>query len=129
MNKSEAPSGTSGTSVDGQRECLDCKVVKPESSFHTLQRNPERKRKKCNSCYHLRKKYGINDAQLHAMLVAQDFKCAICRNPLTKPHVDHREGTKEIRGILCSTCNMGLGLFYEDISNLEAAIEYLRDYG
>jgi hypothetical protein len=40
--------------------------------------------------------------------------------------VDHDHETNKIRGLLCSRCNTGLGLFFDNISNLENAILYLK---
>ena len=44
---------------------------------------------------------------------------------LTRGQLDHCHDSKKIRGILCGHCNTGLGAFKDDISRLNAAIEYL----
>jgi hypothetical protein len=36
--------------------------------------------------------------------------------------------TKIRRGLLCSLCNMGLGLFKDDVSALRKAVEYLEKH-
>jgi hypothetical protein len=41
---------------------------------------------------------------------------------------DHCHKTDRQRGLLCSNCNMGLGLFRDDPGLLASAIEYLRKY-
>lgn len=43
-----------------------------------------------------------------------------------KLHVDHCHATKKLRDVLCSRHNQGLGFFHDSISELEAAIEYLK---
>lgn len=59
----------------------------------------------------------------------QNSRCAICGRRFEfagKPHLDHCHRTKKVRGLLCSACNKGLGLFRDDVAVLEAAIAYLR---
>ena len=60
------------------------------------------------------KKYGIVDMTYDRYLdelVKQDNKCKICDKELTKPHVDHDHNTGRYRGMLCTACNNGLGIF------------------
>ncbi len=74
--------------------------------------------------------YGITLEQYNVMLENQNEKCKICGNvcPSGKSlAVDHDHDTKKIRGLLCKNCNIGLGLFFDNISLLETAIEYLKN--
>lgn len=66
------------------------------------------------------------------MLAFQNYKCAICEDDLNlRPskhiHADHCHKTKTARGILCTQCNSGMGLFKDDPDRLKKAIEYLAD--
>lgn len=73
----------------------------------------------------LRSKYGLSEQQYHEMLIAQDGLCGACyAEPAT--HVDHDHETGAVRGLLCSPCNLALGLFHEDIERLEGAVLYLK---
>lgn len=74
----------------------------------------------------LRSWYGINKNQYDAMVLLQCGKCKICDLP-KKLVVDHDHATGEVRGLLCSKCNSGLGLFEENTFNLQRAIGYLKD--
>jgi hypothetical protein len=58
----------------------------------------------------------------------QQQRCAICGNHffLVSPALDHSHETGQCRGVLCRDCNNALGLFRENIQNMEAAITYLQ---
>jgi hypothetical protein len=78
-----------------------------------------------------RRTLGLTANAVDELIALQDGACAICaRRPkrLASLHVDHDHGTGEIRGVLCSTCNQGLGHFKEDPQLLEAAAAYLRRF-
>lgn len=76
----------------------------------------------------LRRRFGISLAEYEQMLAEQDGKCAICgqKDEWFSLAVDHCHNTKRIRGLLCSQCNRGIGLFHDKAELLEAAAAYLR---
>ena len=55
-------------------------------------------------------------------------KCEICNQTITEStcHIDHCHKTNKVRGLLCNTCNKGLGLFKDNIAALSKAILYLE---
>lgn len=72
------------------------------------------------------KNYKITSAQYFELLAKQNGKCAICGNiSKQKLHVDHCHFTNKVRGLLCGSCNRGIGLFKDDRYLLNKAIEYL----
>lgn len=78
-------------------------------------------------------KYGITQTDYDNMLKEQDNKCLICGSVFhdidNYPCIDRCHSKGNIRGLLCSTCNSGLGFFKEKEKNLLKAIHYLRgDY-
>lgn len=80
---------------------------------------------------HLRHAFGITHADYLALLAGQGGCCAICRTdtPGAKDiffHIDHDHVTGRIRGLLCMSCNAGLGSLGDDLERLEKAVEYLR---
>lgn len=105
-------------------ECCACAIAKV-TAYRTTPRG--RKNVLENS---RRRKYGIEPAQFDALLALQNGCCAICKTP--KPggrdetwHLDHNHTTKQIRGILCARCNVGLGHFGDSAELLFEAHRYL----
>ena len=88
---------------------------------------------------HLMKKFGMTLEEFTALHEAQNGQCAICsRVPAYKAdsklrnrsllHIDHDHVTGKRRGLLCHGCNVGLGLFQDNIIALEQAITYLKKW-
>ncbi len=72
-----------------------------------------------------RSNYKVLEADFRAMLASQDQRCAICRSP--DPNcVDHCHTTGRFRGVLCRTCNAGLGQFRDDPALMRAAALYVE---
>lgn len=81
-----------------------------------------------NHAHALKREYGISSEAYDALLVMQDWKCAICcagPEPNRKMSVDHDHGTGVVRGLLCRNCNSGLGYFYDNPKFLRNAILYI----
>ena len=77
--------------------------------------------------YELKRSYGISVEDYDRMLEKQGGKCAIC-GEVDDHHslaVDHCHETGAVRGLLCSLCNRGLGLFKDRADLLTAAIKHL----
>jgi hypothetical protein len=136
------------------KKCIDCSCEIPRDSHNHRLRcpdcrrkhlrewdkkyywsSPERRKRHRRNDFEARllKKYNISYEEFVHLLEAQDGKCAICGDILLDkptsgkkmPSVDHNHSTGEVRGILCQRCNVGLGLFRDDICFLANAIEYL----
>lgn len=79
----------------------------------------------------IRKQYGISMRQFTELLAAQGDGCAICKKPMEairrRMNIDHCHDTNEVRGILCSGCNTGLGHLGDNIEGLQRAIAYLQN--
>lgn len=61
----------------------------------------------------------------------QNGRCKICNKHESEARkkrlcIDHKHGTKIVRGLLCDDCNVGLGNFKDNIWLLSKAIEYLN---
>lgn len=84
----------------------------------------------------LRRKYNIKPEDYYAILNRQDSKCAICKSdfpgntrggPGKRFDVDHCHITGRIRGLLCRSCNRGLGSFKDSEDLMRGAILYLEN--
>jgi Recombination endonuclease VII len=61
------------------------------------------------------------------LFARQGGVCAICIRPSAEPLcVDHCHATGKVRGLLCRTCNTGLGHYKDDQRLTAAATAYLR---
>lgn len=73
----------------------------------------------------LKRKYGISLVEHQEMCAEADWRCEICGKHTENLHVDHDHLTGKVRGLLCASCNHGLGFFWDDQAILSLAIEYL----
>lgn len=82
----------------------------------------------------IKNKFGISEQQYQEMEKAQNFVCAICKEPEKTARkgipqrlaIDHCHETNHVRGLLCVNCNTALGKFNDNKFLLESAISYLE---
>lgn len=80
--------------------------------------------------------FGITLEQYEQMLADQGGVCAVCGkvedeiHPQSKKvrnlNVDHCHQTGRVRGLLCNSCNRGIGLLNDDPTVLRQALAYLE---
>jgi len=74
--------------------------------------------------------YGLPPGTYERMLEEQQGRCAICKSDTPgrcgRFHVDHCHDQGHVRGLLCNSCNVGIGHFFHRTDFLEAAIAYLN---
>lgn len=79
--------------------------------------------------YNLNYYFSLTLDEYNTWLESQRGCCAICgihEDDLERSlAVDHDHQRGEIRGLLCTSCNMGLGFFKDDPDRLYAAVAYL----
>jgi hypothetical protein len=90
--------------------------------------------KSCRAEMAMKRKYGLTIEQYNVQLVKQNGVCAICKtktpgNGNERFAVDHDHITGSPRGLLCISCNNGLGAFKDNVEYLQAAIHYLEITG
>ncbi len=141
------------TEADGHQRCIGCGLLKPVDDFYDASQ-PGIKMARCKPCYRdqtntwrsanpdaarlisrrsaLKRTYGITVEAWDEMLVRQGGRCAICgraddgSTAARRLNVDHDHGSGIVRGLLCGSCNNGIGRFQHDPKLLAQAITYLE---
>lgn len=130
------------------KTCRKCKQHKEVSSFGKRGGKPHLYRSECRSCESQRTRinyakqpkfiqeknhlsrikllYGLSNVEYYQLVQKQDNKCAICLSThKNRLNVDHDHMSGHVRGLLCPSCNRGLGYFKDRLDLLELAIDYL----
>lgn len=84
----------------------------------------------CTICHRhnrVKRVYGLSVEQWDFLVLREQGRCAVCWVAMEEPHIDHDHSSGEVRGLLCTMCNRGIGMFYDDPARLEAAAAYLRE--
>lgn len=76
-------------------------------------------------------RYQMQPGDYEVLLQAQGGLCAICGAKEAggkggRFNVDHDHSTGQIRGLLCYSCNLGIGLLRDDADLMRAAIRYME---
>jgi Recombination endonuclease VII len=81
--------------------------------------------------------YGVTPEDYTRRNKEQRNLCAICGKKERRIHyktqkpqslsVDHDHRSGKVRGLLCSDCNIGLGMFQDDLTLLLKAVKYLQN--
>jgi len=134
--------------------CTYCKEEKPATIEYFYWRNDHKRlHSRCKICidtinkkyaeenkekiknytyfYSAEKKYGVTKEEYSVLWEDQKGCCKICEEPFneqTRPHIDHDHKTNLIRGLLCASCNKGLGHFKDNPDLLLLACDYLLDF-
>ncbi len=80
------------------------------------------------------KRYGITLADAIGLWTVQDYRCDCCKQPLLCPGqsratvVDHCHKSGQVRAILCSPCNVSLGLLKEDTKRIQGLLDYANKH-
>lgn len=77
---------------------------------------------------YLKRTYKMPLAEYNLIRTIQENRCAICLEKSERLVVDHDHKTNNVRSLLCTTCNAGLGQFKDNIELLAKAIAYLTRY-
>lgn len=133
--KTEKPLSSFGLQKGRPRHlCTDCKNKQSREYYlENKERKAEwsKKYRLIKKDQDLKKAYGITFKEYQQMLLDQKHSCKICgvheKECNRSLCVDHCHTTGKIRGLLCDTCNRGLGLLREDVEVLQKAIEYLNE--
>lgn len=134
----------------GLRVCKNCNVTKSFDEFGYVKKSVRGVCKACRAAeqrlmritnpdwfreQEYKKKYKITLKEYNSKLESQNGVCAICKGTWSRVLVvDHDHsccpGEKTcgncLRGLLCGSCNAGLGWFKNSPEIMRAAIEYIN---
>lgn len=117
---------------EGHKRCPRCEVVKPHGEWSRNSSSSDGFATYCRQCRaaesrarHLKRKYGMTEADRDELTASQMGVCCICLSSSAE-HVDHDHETGRVRGVLCFSCNAALGQFKERPEVMSRAISYLE---
>ena len=123
------------------KECSKCGEHKSFEEFGLrISRGKESWHGVCKDCRyeHNRnnryiKLFGITIDDYNNMFSEQEGKCGICGKHQVELSrrlaVDHDHETMEVRGLLCTDCNVSIGKLGDNIEGVENALNYLKKRG
>ena len=116
----------------GHKLCRQCGEVKPHSEWHRNATASDGLATRCKACKavqgrqgHLKRAYGITEADRQGLVASQGGVCCICLAALPE-HVDHCHETGRVRGVLCFNCNSAIGKLGDDPDAVRRAAAYLE---
>lgn len=132
-----------------KKTCSKCKKEKSVNDFYKNKYREDGLHHYCKICHSIQNKssysyvkskyrglknnYNLNLEELENLYILQNKKCKICNiehSSVSKHgglYIDHCHTTGKVRGLLCSRCNLLLGNCKDDVSILNAAINYLSN--
>ena len=124
------------------KKCSQCKKEKQYSEFYKRRETKDGYRYECKACVssngkkpsarkvakraRVKYKYGIT---LEEAVRIHSTPCEICGDASAPSVIDHNHQTGVVRGALCGTCNLGLGLLKDSPIVLKQALKYLEERG
>lgn len=113
-----------------EKVCRKCLEIKPKNDFHNRTASPDGKALYCRPCESEKKRihtYGLTNDELLSLLNEQDGKCSICfRDIVDSFVVDHNHDTGSNRGLLCSSCNLMIGMASDNPLIFMSAAKYIE---
>jgi cell division protein FtsI/penicillin-binding protein 2 len=137
------------------KQCQKCKIVYQAKAFTRNTRSKDNLSPWCKQCraeyaklyraankekiknkqrdIRYKESYGISLDDYNKILENQSNKCACCgtTEPSKSPNkwtnfcVDHCHLTGEVRGLLCNSCNIGIGKLGDNLDGVLNAVSYL----
>lgn len=110
--------------------CSRCRLTKSVNDFHKSVITTTGYAGYCKPCTRINQitvKYNVKWDE--AVIFMRTTHCEICRKEFlsnSKKHIDHCHVSGKVRGVLCDTCNLGIGCFQDNVESLQNAIEYLK---
>jgi hypothetical protein len=129
-----------------RKVCNKCNIEFSVNDFYRSKNSKDGYLNKCKKCvydscykdisedkklirkmYKIKYSYGLTKEQYIDLKTKCNNACSICGNKERKLCVDHNHTTGKVRGLLCKSCNSGLGIFKDSPEVLKVAIKYLEN--
>lgn len=127
------------------KSCTKCGKEKGLHEFPKERRSSDGVTARCKSCtsqyqkdwanrkggamYYRTVRYGMSPEEYGELLDEQLGCCACCGSSDPKRKggfvIDHDHNTGQVRGLLCHSCNIGIGLLGDSVSGVINALRYL----
>lgn len=81
----------------------------------------------------IKRRYNLDEESAYILAEKVAYKCDCCGftyddNCKRKLHIDHCHKTGRVRGILCHSCNISLGLLNESITRVNLLLNYIKNH-
>jgi len=104
-----------------------CRVCHAENAKRLRQNSAATRRREAYT--KVRVNFGLSAEAYDRLVLTSEGRCDVCGSESPSGRgltVDHDHATGEVRGMLCSLCNVALGHVREDLAILEGLAAYLR---
>lgn len=115
--------------------CMDCadELTAANANRRTDRANGWHGR--CRECQRKHRRNQLQEAEKSRRIFITRDVCDICGEPERQTRAgqvrmlnkDHDHETGEWRGLLCSRCNVGIGMLGDNVASLQKAIDYLTN--
>ncbi len=122
-----------------EKHCKICNILQPLENYEPARRYADGKDTRCRACRakehkesRIRRKKAVELGLLYPGAI-----CPICetKTVMTQKEsytrqaiVDHDHHTNEIRGVICSLCNSGLGKLGDTFKSISNAYKYMEKH-
>lgn len=114
------------------KTCTKCHETKDYSGFHKQPTCKDGYNTHCKVCYNtatrnakILQRYGITAKEADKL---KTKGCELCGST-HQLHIDHNHLTGDVRGVLCTNCNRGIGHLMDSPDLLRKAAQYLEERG
>ncbi|MEU7568121.1 endonuclease domain-containing protein [Streptomyces fradiae] len=116
----------------GHKYCRQCGMIKPHGEWDRNRSASDGLSTACKECRrakaraaHLKRQYGLTEAEREELIREQGGVCVICLSARPE-HVDHCHETGRVRGVLCFSCNAALGQLKDRPAAMRRAADYVE---
>jgi len=130
------------------KHCSKCMEDKPLHAFHIQASGPKGRRSRCRVCIAddqrerydsekqrwvvVKSRYGITRDEYYQLYASQNGRCAICRRDESAISrgtffcIDHDHKGGQVRGLLCTECNLAVGYLESTGASVASVSAYLE---